>query len=109
MGPPPLEFLVVAIGFTFVMAAFGAAVHVVTGAAADFSWSVASGISDGIRRWAATAARERRRSVSPVAPVDVAPVHGVGMRSTLGRSRSLPGTRPAQREENFHNKEMEPR
>ena len=88
MGPPPAEFLIVAVLFTFVMAVFGFAVHVVTGAAADFSWSVASGISDGIRRWAATAAtaaRERRRSVSPVAPVDVTPVHRVTVRSTLGR------------------------
>ena len=84
MGPPPAEFLIVAVLFTCVMTVFGWAVHVVTGAAADFSWSVASGISNGIRRWAATAARERRRSVSPVAPVDVAPVHRVGVRSTLG-------------------------
>ncbi len=76
MSPPPAEFLLVAVLFTAVMMAFGFAVHVVSGAAVDVSWSVARGISDGLRCWAAgAAARKLRPSSSPVAPVTVTHVH----------------------------------
>ncbi len=82
-GPPPAEFLLVAVVFTFVMAAFGYAVHVVSGAAADLSYSVARGVADGVRRWAAAAAGAAaatgatatgRSSSHQVDPVTVIPV-----------------------------------